>query len=167
MGQDNRGTKFYNADGSQNAYFIDTLHIDSLVIVKSNKNEHFFAIKNSFKKKLKGNIWESPNVFLYDTDCFACWDLADMPIDAIPNAINRTSLSLNGEVEIEYVISSKSKSYKIVSNRQSPKYYWLVMIRGDAYNYLTARCVLDGGYKVIKFKDEKAYYKLIIPIWED
>ncbi len=34
MGQDNQGTMFFNVDGSQNAFFIDTLHIDrdSLVI---------------------------------------------------------------------------------------------------------------------------------------
>ena len=39
------------------------------------------------------------------------------------------------------------------------------MIRGDAYNYLTVRSVWDSGCKIIKFKNEKAYYKLLIPVW--
>ena len=65
LGQDNQGSLFFNADGSQNAYFIDTLHIDSLVIVRSKKNGHFFAIKNFSKiNSLKGNIWNFPETYL-------------------------------------------------------------------------------------------------------
>ena len=35
------------------------------------------------------------------------------------------------------------------------------MIRGDAYNYLTVIDILDSGCEPIKFKDMKAYYKLL------
>ena len=56
-------------------------------------------------------------------------------------------------------------AYQVVSNKRTPQYYWLVMIRGDAYNFLTVRSVFDNGRKVIKFRDEKAYYKLLIPVW--
>jgi len=163
FGQDNYGTKFYNVDGSQNAYFIDTLHIDSLVIVRSKKNGHFFAIRNPNKKSLKGKIWNLSNVYLYNTECFGSWCLRDMPVTAIPNEIYGTSL--NGGVLFDYYPYSESTSYQIVNNYQTPKYYWLVMIRGDAYNFLTVRSVFDSGCKVISFKNEKAYYKLLIPIW--
>ena len=163
MGQDNHGEKFYNADGTQNAYFIDTVRIDSLTIVRSKKNGQFFAIRNPSPKKLKGNIWDSPETYLYDINIFDSWTLADMPIDTIPNDIWGAKYNY---VDIKDFPSFTSTKYMIVCYRGTPKYYWLVLIRGDAYNYLTARCVLDGDCKVIKFKNEKAYYKLLIPIWD-
>ena len=164
MGQDNRGTKFYNVDGSQNAYFIDTLHIDSLVIVKSKKNGQYFAIKEPMKISLKGNIWNHPETYLYDYYPFGGWWFSNMPMSAIPREIEECRLKRGSLYAIESPLNTTS--YQIVKHSRMPKYYWLVMIRGDAYNYLTARSVLDGGCKVIKFKDEKAYYKLLIPVWE-
>lgn len=164
MGQNNKGETFFNADGSQNAYFIDTVHIDSLVIVRSKKNGHFFAIRNPSEKNLKGKIWNSPEVYLYNVDrYFDGWYFKDLPEDAIPDAIIGTSLN-HGEI-FKYKPSSDKIPYQIVSNSRTPKYYWLVMIRGDAYNYLTVRSVWDSGCKIIKFKNEKAYYKLLIPVW--
>ena len=164
MGQDNHGEQFFNADGSQNAYFIDTLHIDSLIVVRSKKNGHFFALRNLSEKKLKGNILNSSDTYLYYAESFYGWWLTNMPDDFIPDAIWGTNL--NGGVAIQYIHSSLSGQYQIVSNLQKPKYYWLVMIRGDAYNYLTVRCVLDGDRKLLKFKDEKAYYKVLMPVWK-
>ena len=165
-GEDNHGTMFYNADGTQNAYFIEKLHIDSIVVVMSEKNGHLFAIRNTSPKSLKGKVWNSSNVYLYNnTDYFWGWILKDMPITAIPNEILGTCL--NGGVTIEFSPPSKSMSYQIVSNLQTPRYYWLIHIRGDAYNFLTVRNVWDSGRKEIKFKDEKAYYKLLIPVWDD
>lgn len=164
MGQDNNGEMFLNADGSQNAYFIDTLHIDSLVIVRSKKNGHFFAIRNPSKKDLKGNIWNSPETYLYDNaGYFDGWYFKDLPKKALPNEIYDSELN---DVVIKYHPSSNTTPYEIVSNSGTPKYYWLVLIRGDAFNYLTVRCVFDSGRKAIKFKNEKAYYKMLIPIWE-
>ena len=164
MGQDCNGENFFNTDGSQNAYFIDTLHIDSLVIVRSKKNGHFFAIRNLAGKSLKGKIWNHPDTYLYDNcEPFYSWLLKDLPENVIPNSIWGTSLN-NGKI-IKYFQSSDSMPYQIVTNHQVPKYYWFVMIRGDAYNFLTVRNVFDNGRKVIKFRDEKAYYKLLIPVW--
>ena len=164
MGQDNKGETFFNADGSQNAYFIDTVHIDSLVIVRSIKNGHLFAIRNPSEKSLKGKIWNLPETYLYDSaDIFYSWFFKDLPDNAIPNELDGLSL-LNGGKLIKFIPSSNAKRYEIVVNYTPPKYYWLVMIRGNAYNY-TVRSVLDSGYKRIKFKDEKAYYKLLIPVW--
>ena len=164
MAQDNHGTMFFNGDGSQNAYFIDTLHIDSLVIVRSKKNGHFFAIRNLAKEELKGKIWNSPETFLYDdVGHFDGWYFKDLPEKALPNEIYDSALN---DVVIKYHPSSNTTPYEIVSNSGTPKYYWLVLIRGDAFNYLTVRCVFDNGRKLIKFKNEKAYYKLLIPIWE-
>lgn len=165
VGQDCNGRKFFNADGSQNTYFIDTIRIDSLVIVRSKKNGQYFAIKKPMKIKLKGKIWNSPDTYLYNSNIFLVWCLTNMPTSVIPDAVYGTTFN-NG---IRYKLDSlpKTKSYMVVKNNQQPKYYWLVMIRGDAYNYLTVLSILDGGCKVIKFKDEKAYYKLLIPIWKD
>lgn len=165
LGQDNQGTMFLNVDGSQNAYFINTLHIDrdSLVIVRSKKNGHFFAIRNFSENSLKGNIWNYPETYLYDdVGHFAGWWFSNMPDSVLPNDVYDSKLN---DVNIEFSPSSKSKQYQIVCNNGTPKYYRLVMIRGDAYNHLTVRCVLDGGRKIVKFKDEKAYYKLLMPIW--
>jgi len=163
MGQDNHGTMFFNADGSQNAYFIDTLHIDSLVIVRSKKNGHFFATRNFTKKSLKGNIWNLPETYLYDdVGHFGGWWFTNMPDSVLPDDIYESNL--NNDV-IKYSPSSDFNPYQIVCNSGSPKYYWLVMIRGDAYNYLTVRSILDGGRKIVKFKNDKAYYKLLMPIW--
>ena len=164
MGQDNNGEMFLNADGSQNAYFIDTLHIDSLVIVRSKKNGHFFAIRNPSKKDLKGNIWNTPETYLYDYDPFDSWYLTNMPYDAVPNAIGVSNRKRG--VLYEKYSRLNTKSYQIMGHSIVPKYYWLVLIRGDAYNFLTVRSVIDGGCEAIKFKNEKAYYKLLIPIWE-
>lgn len=165
MGQDNQGTMFLNVDGSQNAYFIDTLHIDrdSLVIVRSKKNGHFFAIRNYSENSLKGDIWNYPETYLYDDlGHFVCWQFSNMLDGVLPDDVYDSKLN---DVTIEYSPSSKSKRYQIVCNSGTPKYYRLVMIRGDAYNYLTVRCVLDGGRKIVKFKNDKAYYKLLMPIW--
>ena len=162
MGQDCNGENFFNTDGSQNAYFIDTLHIDSLVIVRSKKNGHFFAFKHPVK--LKGKIWNSPEVYLYEDDeYFDGWYFKDLPENAIPNDIIGTSL--NGGEMFKYIHTPNSMAYQVVSNKRTPQYYWLVLIRGDAYNFLTVRSVFDNGRKVIKFRDEKAYYKLLIPVW--
>lgn len=163
LGQDNQGTMFLNVDGSQNAYFIDTLHIDSLVIVRSKKNGHFFAIRNPSKKIFRRNIWNYPETYLYDNlGHYDGWWFTNMPTGGPPNDVLDSKIN---DVTIEYCPSSKSKRYQIVCNSGTPKYYRLVMIRGDAYNHLTVRCVLDGGRKIVKFKDEKAYYKLLMPIW--
>lgn len=164
MGQDCNGELFINEDGSQNAYFIDTLHIDSLVIVESKKNGQYFAIKEPMKISLKGNIWNHPETYLFNFDLFGVWELKNQPTSAIPDAVYGTCF--NNGIRYEFQ-PSYNKTYMFVKNHQKPRYYWLVMIRGDAYNYLTARSVLDGGCKVIKFKDEKAYYKLLIPVWKD
>lgn len=162
MGQDCNGELFLNADGSQNVYFIDTLHIENLVIVRSKKNGHYFSIKEN--AKLKGNIWNDPETYLYEeNDYFGGWIFTNMPDDAIPKALYRESRE--GVEPYKFEPSSKAMPYQIVTNSGTPKCYWLVLIRGDAYNYLTVRSVIDGGRKRIKFKDEKAYYKLLIPIW--
>lgn len=164
-GEDNHGTMFYNDDGSQNAYFIDTLHIDSLTIVQSKKNGHFFAIRNPSEIRLEGNIWNMPETYLYDYDPFNSWYLTNMPYDAVPYAIGASNLKRG--VLYEKALQTHTKSYLIMCQSIIPSYYWLVLIRGDAYNALTVRNVLDSGCKEIKFKDEKAYYKMLIPVWGD
>ena len=121
MGQDNNGEMFLNADGSQNAYFIDTLHIDSLVIVRSKKNGHFFAIRNPSKKDLKGNIWNSPETYLYDYDPFDSWYLTNMPYDAVPNAIGVSNRKRG--VLYEKYSRLNTKSYQIMGHSIVPKYY--------------------------------------------
>ena len=160
MGQDNNGESFFNTDGSHNAYFVDTLHIDSLVIIRSEENGHYFAIKPPINIKLKGNIWNKSEVYLYRFDPFDKWYLSSIPlaINTIPNDIY-SSGSLS---ESESILNSNS--YQIYTFTPSPKYYWLIMIRGDAYNYLTALSIFDTNHKPIRFKDMKAYYKLLIPI---
>ena len=83
-----------------------------------------------------------------------------MALNTIPNDIeNSRCMSLS---ESESILNSNS--YQIYTFTPSPKYYWLIMIRGDAYNYLTVIDILDSGCEPIKFKDMKAYYKLLIPI---
>jgi len=165
LGQDNQGTKFLNADGSQNAYFIDTLHIDrdSLVIVRSKKNRHFFAIRNFSENSLKGDIWNNPETYLYDDlGHYGGWWFTNMPDSLPPNEVFDSKIN---DVTVEFYPSSDSQRYEIVCNIGTPKYYRLVMVRGDAYNHLTVRSIIDGGRKIVKFKDEKAYYKLLMPIW--
>ena len=163
-GEDNHGTMFYNDDGSQNAYFIDTIHIDSLTIVISTKNGHIFAIRNPSPKSLKGHIWDLPNTYIYEEEnYFGGWYFKDMPDKVIPNDLYRG----NNVEPYEFNKSSNAISYQIISNIRPAKYYWLVLIRGDAYNYITVRSVFDNNRKVIKFKDEKAYYKMLIPVWGD
>ena len=162
MGQDNNGKSFFNTDGSHNAYFVDTLHIDSLVIIRSEENGHYFAIKPPINIKLKGNIWNKSEVYLYDFHPFDKWYFSSIPLglNTIPNDIY--SSVYRALSPSESILNSNS--YQIYTFTPSPKYYWLIMIRGDAYNYLTAIDILDSGCEPIKFKDMKAYYKLLIPI---
>src|SRR5574344_2494610 len=165
MGQDNNGERFFNTDGSHNAYFVDTLHIDSLLIIRSKENGQFFAIKPPLNIKLKGNIWNKSEVYnIYDYNPFDGWYFSSTPValNTIPNDIeNSRCMSLS---ESESILNSNS--YQIYTINTPPKYYRLIMILGDAYNYLTALSIFDTNHKPIRFKDMKAYYKLLIPIYK-
>lgn len=51
---------------------------------------------------------------------------------------------------------------------REPDYYYLFLVRGDFYNYITVTCVFDGPYQsYIPFPDPKAYYKVVVPVWEE
>ena len=51
---------------------------------------------------------------------------------------------------------------------REPDYYYLFLVRGDFYNYITVSCVFDGPYHYyIPFPDPKAYYKVVVPVWEE
>jgi hypothetical protein len=162
MGKRHPVIPFHNPDGSQNGYFIDTLHVDSILIVQSVKNKHFYAVIKPSKIKLKGKIWEKPETYLFDySDPLSGWVFYGMSIlEELPN-------DMGDEQDYLHPIDSplNTEQYKVVMNVIKPKYYWLVMIRGDAYNFLTVYTVLDGSCKPIKFKDPKAYYKLLVPVW--
>ena len=37
--------------------------------------------------------------------------------------------------------------------------------QGAMFSMPTVRSIIDGGHKFVKFRDDKAYYKLLVPIW--
>jgi len=63
-------------------------------------------------------------------------------------------------------LSGKIEIYRY-PQEQGPDYYLLVLVRGDFYNYLAVTNYSCGGpTAILHFSDPKAYYKVVVPIWD-
>ena len=49
--------------------------------------------------------------------------------------------------------------------KEKPAGYYLCIIKGYVYNYLTYVCSADVYETPLKFPDDNAFYKLVIPFW--
>ena len=62
-------------------------------------------------------------------------------------------------------IDYKTKHYRKMKFEKKPKGYYLCLVKGYIYNYLTYIKSSDVYNHPIKFPDDKAFYKLLIPFW--
>ena len=158
LGQNNRGSKYQNFDGTCNIYLVDTLHFESPYIICSKKNQFYFL--TSRKDLSLGDIhkpWEETDFFILCPYVgFGFW----MPAELDPEDENMY------REHPQKVQGKENRHFYEVKFQKAPTDYLLALIRGDALNYLKVYGVFDDVYKAIKFKNDKLYYKLLIPIWK-
>ena len=162
---------YQNSDGTKNIYLADSMKfdMDNYKIIRSYKRGHAFLIPNEvwwkgrFSEK---HLLEDPSCYLLDNEIrYSVNELYNYPWT------DSTAKKIVGEEKIPELWRNqnypKRKSYYVCYYPSGPPmYYYLLLIRGDAINFMK----MDDGvrsrrYVPLKFIDEKCYYKVLRPVW--
>ncbi len=154
-----------NKDGSYNSYlFIDTLYFENESVIKSRHDGHDYLFSDSseiLNVKNYNNIIKEDNVYIYEP--LFIYDLCTL--------FNRDYflyllLRMPDPGSMIYPdIDYKTKHYFKMKFEKPPTGYYLCLVKGYIYNYLTYIKSADVYNHPIKFPDNKAFYKLLIPFW--
>lgn len=154
-----------NKDGSYNSYlFIDTLHFENEGVILSRHDGHYYFFSDSSEirnVKNYNNIIRENNVYIYEPDFIDHFFLF-LNSEYFFNAILRMP-DPGGKIypETDY----KTKHYYKMKFKEKPAGYYLCIIKGYVYNYLTYVSSADVYETPLKFPDGNAFYKLLIPFW--
>lgn len=154
-----------NKDGSYNSYlFVDTLHFENEGLILSRHDGHYYLFSDSSEihnVKNFNNIIRENNVYIYQPD-FIDYLCISFSSDYLWNLILR--MHDPGSIiypETEY----KTKHYFKMKFKKKPTGYYLCLVKGSVYNYLTYVRSADVYNHPLKFPDDNAFYKLVIPYW--
>lgn len=158
-----------NKDSTYNILLVDSIHLnlDSCLVINLESNNQFFLFTNmsgeDILKNKKGfkekDLFDSSNCYLLYFDTFMYW-LGPVAKKSEP-ALNRPKGSLNRDYPRKKV---KGKHFWICEYQERPKFFLLFLIRGDVYNNRTVP--MDSPFDAVCFKDKKAYYKVLVPVWK-
>ena len=154
-----------NKDGSYNSYlFIDTLHFENEGVILSRHDGHYYLFCDSSEiRKVKNynNIIRENNVYIYEPD-FIGYFFLFLNSEYFYNVILRMP-DPGGKIypETDY----KTKHYFIKKFIEKPAGYYLCLVKGNVYNHLTYVRSADVYETPLKFPDDNAFYKLVIPFW--
>ena len=152
-------------DGSYNSYlFIDTLYFKNESMIKSRHDGHNYLFSDSSEVsniKNYNNIIRENNVYIYEP--LFIYDLCTyLYSEYFLNLLLRMH---DPESLIYPDIDYKTKHYFKMKFEKKPMGYYLCLVKGYIYNYLTYIKSSDVYNHPIKFPDDKAFYKLLIPFW--
>ena len=153
-----------NKDSTYNILLVDSIHLnlDSCLVINLESNNQFFLFTNMSEEDISKNkkgfksFFDFPNCYLLYFDTY--W-LGPVAKKSEP-ALNRPKGSLNRDYPRKKV---KGKYFWICEYQERPKFFLLFLIRGDVYNNMTVH--MDGALDAVYFKDKKAYYKVLVPVW--
>lgn len=156
-----------NKDSTYNILLVDSiyLNLDSCLVITLDFNNQFLLFTNNsgedILKNKKGfkSFFDSPNCYLLYFDTFMYW-LGPVAKKSEP-ALNRPKGCLNRDYPRRKM---KGSYFWIREYQERPKFFLLFLIRGDVYNSTTMP--IDGAFHSVYFKDKKAYYKVLVPVWE-
>lgn len=154
-----------NQDGSNNFYlFIDTLHFENEGVILNRHDDHEYLFSDSSEihnVKNFNKIIRENNVYIYEPDLLiylTYYFNSQYFLNLILRMYNPESL---GYPKIDY----KTKHYYKMKFKEKPAGYYLCLVKGSIYNYLTYIRSADVYDKPLKFPDENAFYKLVFPYW--
>ena len=154
-----------NKDGSYNAYlFIDTLYFENESVVLSRHDGHYYLFSDSSEvsdAKNYNNIIRENNVYIYEP-----LFINDLCISFYSEYFLNLLLRMPDPGSLIYPdIDYKTKHYFKMKFEKKPTGYYLCLVKGYVYNYLTYIKSLDVYNHPMKFPDDNAFYKLLIPFW--
>lgn len=144
------------------AYFVDTIHIDNPVVLMDKKTDFCF-IKSANGQDL-GKLSRKNSKYLLSTGwalILEYWQIRDTPrphIDSMWTFYTDCSTMY----EFEEYGSQDLKKYYVYTIDPKPSCFFLFMVKGCAIRAHSTN-VLDGGWGEIKFKDDNAYYPVVLP----
>ncbi len=155
-----------NKDGSYNSYlFIDTLHFENEGVIRSRHDGHEYLFSDSCDiKEVKDyrNIIQENNVYIYQPNYFD-FLIPEFNRDYFLNVILR-KLSDDYLIMLQNdYITDNFIRRKFV---KKPTGYYLCVVKGYVYNYLTYKRSADIYSYPLIFPDDNAFYKIVIPYWK-
>lgn len=154
-----------NKDGSYNSYlFIDTLFFENESVLLSRHDGHYYLFSDSSEirnVKNYNNIIRENNVYIYEPD-FIGFIFLFLNSEYLFNLTLRMP-DPGGKIypEADY----KTKHYFKMKFKEKPTGYYLCLVNGYIYNYLTYIKSADVYEFPLIFPDDNAFYKLVIPFW--
>ena len=158
-----------NKDNTFNILLVDSIHLnlDSCLVIRQENNKQYFLFTNiSGKNPPKSNIVFPKEYFLKSNNCYLLY------IDTFMYWLG--PIAKKSRSVLDYLKDSLNKDYprKIITNNyfsiceylERPSYFLLFLIRGDVYNNITVP--MDSDFGSVFFSDKKAYYKVLVPVWE-
>lgn len=159
-----------DAGHALNIYLIDSLslNINKYQVVHSDKTGHTFIIPDY--------IWTasrfSEKRMLSDPSCYLLeWDLGDYVKNLSGSPIFLKIKFRLPDFEIwdrkAKNRMDRRKTYYPIYFKKQPDYYYLMLIRGDALNCMKHGNPTGARFTKLDFGDEKCYYKVLFPAWND
>ena len=154
-----------NKDGSFNSYlFIDTLHFENEGVILSRHDGHEYLFSDScdiHKVKDYRNIIQENNVYIYQPNYFD-FLISELDTNYFVNVILD---KLSDDYLIKLQNDYKTKDFIRRRFLEKPSGYYLCIVKGYVYNYLTYMISADIYHHPLTFPDENAFYKIVIPYW--
>ncbi len=156
-----------------NFYWVDSIHIENPVILET-INKQYFIISKEYANQLPYDATEEdvlryPKAAVFDLElpygfyasrpqakwlfwCYFPW---------------RDFQFFTNIMHPRFPKREFSKHFQEVLLTVTPDIYYVYIVRGDAFNYMTCftEVTLNYGRKPIVFPYEQAFYRLCIPMW--
>ncbi len=158
--------------GDDNFYWVDTIYIENPVVLEA-PTEQYFILPKEYAGELSYDATEE-DVLKYPQAAVFDWELPPLyygsrrPIKW-EFILDFPWREFNFFTKYRYPRYEKrefSKYFKEVLLPVVPDIYYVYLVRGDAFNYLTCFTDIEGNDRwPVEFPDEYAFYRLCIPMW--
>ena len=166
MEDENREFSEWNTDGSRNIYLLDSipLNTDTCLIIHTVADDMYYLLVESpinLRKVKSRDLMLLDDTYILDVEA---WKNI-LQNDAVFHLSSKIPAQLNKhETPIPQIeIKAHDKRWYIARYAKKPDYFYLFLIRADMYNHLTSN---KHNKCRFKFRDPKAYYRVLIPVWE-
>lgn len=160
--------------GDDNFYWIDTIHIEDPVILETSHTSFgpCFILPKKYAEKLHYDATEE-DVLRHPQAAVFNWELP-------PGYYGSRR-----PVEWEFILDFPWRELQIFIKTRYPRYekrefsryfqevllpaipdiYYVYLVRGDGFNFMTGSKIDGDNMKPIDFPDEYAFYRLCVPMW--
>ncbi len=172
-----RYDSFFNSDGTRKIYLVDTLQTSEIELILKDEYQNSFAITDTTGFNRKTNLLEYDKAFVllvgpYQSGLSEFW--FHVPWKYAPEIWNLPSDKYNVIKENKSVKVKGEKYYRAYFEKP-PSFYIMALIKGSVYNYATCYGIMEDyeippskpTRKPLDFCNENAYYRMLIPVWEE